>query len=110
MILKPKAIAWAKRLIELAIDQEGKYLPGANYELSGRQLLEAIACGYSAGQADANPKAIRLLKDAKWTIGEELEAAGPDEVKQHVTLRAHSRVYDKIAAFLDQPKEETKKS
>lgn len=45
-------------------------------------------------------KAIKLLRDAKGAINDQLYAAGPDEVKQHPILRSHDRLTTKIEKFL----------
>lgn len=41
-------------------------------------------------------KRTRLLREALRVIVSELNAAGPEEVKQHPVLRAHDRLADRI--------------
>ena len=44
-------------------------------------------------------KAIKLLREAKNCIGEELSTCGEQEL-EHPVLKGHSDVYDKIEEFL----------
>lgn len=45
-------------------------------------------------------KAVRLLRDARFCIIEEINAAGADEVKQSPTLQRHERVADAVEKFV----------
>lgn len=46
-------------------------------------------------------KALRLLRTARFCIVEEVNAAGPEEVKQNPKLKRHDRVCDEIGKFVD---------
>jgi pyruvate formate-lyase activating enzyme-like uncharacterized protein len=46
-------------------------------------------------------KAVKLLREAKGAIDDELNSAGIDEVRQHPILRAHDRISDRIEKFLN---------
>lgn len=45
----PEARTFALELIKEKIDCEGKYLPGSQYELPGKQLKEYLAFAYAQG-------------------------------------------------------------
>lgn len=44
-----RSLKRAEKVIEIKIDLEGKYVPDANYELSGKALREALAYAYRLG-------------------------------------------------------------
>lgn len=52
----------------------------------------------SESQAD------KLLKECRAALSEDLMAAGPEEVKQHPTLRSRDRLLDKIDAYFKRQK------
>lgn len=45
-------------------------------------------------------QAMRLLRDARGVINEELSANGPEEIASNPILMGHEEVVDKIDAFL----------
>ena len=45
-------------------------------------------------------QALKLLREAKGAIDDELNAAGIDEVKEHPILTAHDKTSNKIEKFL----------